>query len=404
MTRIHRATVVSVLAACGATAWAQGDGSSAQNEAELLADAASRTSLLAADGGAGRDDKGFYIGQGDAKLYVGGTMQFRYNATFRDTPSDNDDLTNGFEHRRTRLLVSGNATKELSFLVQTEFKGDGTTVLKDAWAQYKFECGWNLRIGQQKPPVVREELISDLAQLAAERSVTNTVFSQGRSQGIELNREWESFRLAFGVNDGLNADNSYYDAAKEADFAMTARAEYKASGEWKQFRDFSGWREDPLGVLIGAAAHYQSGGETGGTNDVDIFQYTADLSLEGSGWNAFGSFVGRHREEVAAEYDDFGLIIQGGVFVTDQTELFARYDVVIPDDERAGDPDSFSTISFGGSYYLIPKSHAAQIRLQVSWFIDPQSESIVSPSTTTGVLADSEGDQVAIILEYGMQF
>ncbi len=374
------------------------------NDAELLADASRRTSLLANEGAAGRDDKGFYIGQGDARLYVGATFQFRYNMTFRDTPSNSDDFTNGFENRRTRLLVSGNATKELSFFVQTEFKGDGTSILKDGWVQYKFDNGWALKIGQQKVPLLREELVADLLQLAAERSVTNAVFSQGRTQGIELNREWESFRLALGFNDGLNADNSSYDVAKEADFAFSARAEYKAAGEWKQFRDFSGWREGPFGVLIGAAAHYQAGGETGGTTDVDILEYTGDVSLEGSGWNAFAAFVGRHRDEVAADYNDFGIVLQGGVFVAEQAELYARYDVVIPDDERAGDPDAFNTISFGGSYYLVPNSHAAQIRLQISWFLDPQSESIVSTSTTTGVLSDSQGDQVSVMLEYGMQW
>lgn len=396
-------TIPFVLAACAGIATGQSQ-SARSHEAELIADASTRTSLLANEGVAGHDDKGFYIGQGDAKLYVGGTFQFRYNMTFRDTPSDSDDFTNGFENRRTRLIVSGNATKELSFLVQTEFKGDGTTIMKDAWAQYKFDNGWALRIGQQKIPLLREELVADLLQLAAERSVTNAVFSQGRSQGIELNREWESFRFAAGFNDGLNADNTYYDAAKEADFALSARLEYKAAGEWKQFRDFSGWREGPLGVLLGAAAHYQAGGETGGTTDVDIFEYTGDISLEGSGWNAFAEFVGRHRDEVAADYNDFGVIVQGGVFVADQAELFARYDVVIPDDERAGDPDAFNTISFGGSYYLVPNSHAAQIRLQVSWFLDPQSESIVSTSTTTGVLADTQGDQVSVMLEYGMMW
>jgi hypothetical protein len=372
--------------------------------AELASEAATRTSLLASEGGAGRDDKGFYIGQGDAKLYVGGSIQFRFNATFRDTDTSSSDLTSGFENRRTRLMFSGNATKQLSFLIQTEFKGDGTTNLKDAWAQYKFEGGWALRVGQQKPALLREELVSDLLQLGVERSVTNAVFTQGRTQGIELSREWESFRLAAGIHDGLNADNTYYDAAKEADFAATARVEYKAAGEWKQFRDFSGWREGPFGLLIGAAAHYQTGGETGGTTDLEVFEYTGDVSLEGSGWNAYGAFIGRHRDEVAGEFDDFGLIVQGGVFVADQVELFARYDVVIPDDERAGDPDAFNTISFGGSYYLSPNSHVAQVRFQISWFLDAQSESIVSTSTNTGVVADSQGDQVAAMIEWSLMW
>lgn len=374
------------------------------SNAELVSDAAGRPSLLASQGGFGRDDKGFYLAQGDARVYIAGMVQFRYYLNLRDTETASSDFTNGFENRRARLISFGQVDKDTSYRIQAEFRGNGNMVLQDAFASYKLGEGWKLSVGQFKLPMLREELVTDLLQLTAERSVTNAVFTQGRSQGIELAHEAASFRVSMALSDGLVTDNTDFTAAREADFAITARAEYKAAGDWNQFRDFSGWRDGPFGFLVGAAAHYQSGGESGGTANIDSFQYTADVSLEGSGWNAFGAFIGRHRDELADDLNDFGIVVQGGVFVSDQVELFARYDVVIPDSDRPSDPDTFSTLTAGATYFLVPGSHAAHLRAHVSWFLDAQSESIVPSSTTTGLLVDSQGDQVAIIIEYAMQW
>lgn len=371
---------------------------------ELAADAGTRTSLLQSEGGFGRDDRGFYIAQGDMRLYIAGMVQFRYLMTFRDTDTDADDFTNGFENRRSRLITFGQIDKDISYRIQAEYRSDGGMILQDASVAYSLGEGWRVTAGQFKLPLLREELVTDLSQLAVERSVTNATFNQGRSQGVELAYEGEAFRVSLALSDGLITDNTKVTSSREADFAVTARGEYKFAGEWKQFRDFSGWREGPLGVMLGGAAHYQAGGETGGTNDVDVLEYTTDLSLEGSGWSAYGAFIGRHRDETAGEFDDFGVVVQGGLFATEQVEIFGRYDVVIPDDARASDPDPFNTISAGATYFLIPKSRASHVRLQVAWFLDAQAESIVNTSTNNALLSDTQGDQVAVILEYAIQW
>lgn len=375
--------------------------------AEMLTDIETRSSLLDNGTGAGHDERGFFISGDDgvAKLYINGLVHFRYNMNFRgDAPASQDDFTSGFENRRTQLIFSGNLSTQLSFRTQLEFKADGSTVLKDTYVQYKFGDGWKLKLGQFKPQLLREELVGDLSQLAAERSVVNSVFTQGRSQGLELSREFEEWRIAASFTDGLSADNTDFVSSKEADLALTGRAEYKIAGGWNHFKDFSGWRGSDFGALLGGAMHYQAGGDTGATADVDILEYTADLSLVGDGWNGYAAFIGRNRDDTSDQFNDFGIIVQGGLFVSSQTELFARYDQVLPDGDRGGTGDPFNTISTGLTYFVFENSRAALFRVQGSWFLDAQSESIVSPSTSTGVLADTRGDQIAVMIEFTLRF
>ena len=49
-----------------------------------------------------------------------------------------------------------------------------------------FANGWKAQWGQFKLPLLREELVSDGKQLAADRSIPNALFTQGYSQGIQL--------------------------------------------------------------------------------------------------------------------------------------------------------------------------------------------------------------------------
>ncbi|MFN7019770.1 MAG: porin [Phycisphaerales bacterium] len=375
--------------------------------AEVLADIEARTSLLDSSATAGHDERGFFLAgaDGKARLYTSGLIQVRYILNFRnDAGGTQDEFDGGFQNRRTQLVFSGNVSEQLSFRVQTELKSDGSAELKDAYAQQKFESGWAVKVGQFKPPLLREELVGDLTQLAAERSVVNSVFNQGRSQGVEINRESDTWRLAVSFTDGLSASNTDFDSPKEADYALTSRVEWRAAGDWKQFKDFSSWRGSDFAAMLGGAFHYQSGSTFGNAVDVDILEYTFDLSVEGDGWNGYAAFVGRNQSDDLADYNDYGLIVQGGVLVTSQVELYARYDLVLADSDRGSRGDPFNTISAGLTYFLFERSHAAQFRLQASWFLDPQAESIVSASTSTGVLADTEGDQFAVMFEFGVQF
>ncbi|MDX2147155.1 MAG: porin [Planctomycetota bacterium] len=371
--------------------------------------------------------RGFFIADPvdpDVKLKISGVIQFRYVANLRDDDVGSDDeTTTGFQARRTWLIFSGDVGPKLSFMIQSEFlRTTGDLYLLDAWAKYKLAEGLSLRAGQFKLPLLREETIPNTMMLAVENSITNDVFTQSRSQGIELTHEGEQFRVYGAFSDGLKTINTDYDAANEADYALTARAEWLAAGAWSSFRDFTSFRGSEGGTLLGGAVHWQQSGRTGdnvsgNAADVDLLQYTLDATVKGDGWNLFAAFIGRNTDDARAtsSFDDFGLVAQGGVFLAEQSEVFARYDVIFPDSDRpdagptgsgAGGDDPFSTITAGFNYYLSPRSHAAKFTADVQYSLDAQadSSSIVRPNTGVSLLRDPSDGQTSLRVQFQLLF
>lgn len=413
-------TMGLVLASGAATALAAdpSDLTRAQ-QAELMADAAARTSAAPSGGWFNISD-----GSGNYNLNIGGWTQFRYVMNWRDDPESTDahdsGFTSGFEVTRTRLQLSGNVINpDLKFKIEGEFeRNDGPFVLKDAWGSYKFGNGLTLKWGQFKPGLLREDLVGDTKGLAVDRSVMHGVFRQDRSQGLELSYRGDSFGATFGFNDGLRTPNTPYTSPAEADYAFTGRLEFKWAGDWKQFDDMTSFRGSEHAGMIGLAGHYQHSGNTaamaGGVPvavpQASLFEYTVDASFEANGWNLYGAFVGRHTEPDQGDgLDDFGFVAQGGLFVTDQLEPFVRYDVVFPDDERgSGNDEDFHTITVGANYYISPESHAAKFSADVQLFLEAPSENgLVRPIANGGALAlqpSSEDTQFAIRLQFQLMF
>lgn len=359
--------------------------------AELMSDASGRESLLAA---------------GDTGPTWGGLLQFRYiwDNRAEDAP-DGNESTEGFQTARTQLWVQGTIADSWGYYVKFDFDRDGGGAgLLDAYGTYKFENDWTLMWGQFKLPFYREQNIGDQYQQAVERSTLDSTFSQGRSQGIQLGHEGESFRFKGAISDGIRSANSDI-ASESADFALTARFDWKWSGAWEQFNQFSSWRNSTGAGMIGAAAHYESGGDSVGSVDNDVFGLTADVSYEGNGWNIFGAGVWTRVDTGASsDFDDYGLLVQAGVFLNDNWELFGRVDMVIPDGDRAGD-EEFTTVTIGVSDYFIPQSVAAKLTIDLVYYLDDPSESdIVPTSTQTVLLPDTDDGQWALRAQMQLVF
>ena len=356
--------------------------------AETLADAAGRTSSLAQPGG-------------NFTVNVHGYEQFRYNWNHRDDNALPKENTIGFQNARTRVNLSGNVGNEnWGYFVQfgTGDPEDGNLFLEDAYGTYKMEGGWTIKFGQFKLPILREELVGDTFQLFADRSVLNSVFTQGRSQGIQFSYEADAFRFFGAFSDGIQTANTDFDSASEADWALTARLDWKWAGNWKQANDFTSFQNSDYFGMVGGALHWQSGGDTGAgafgtTADVDALEGTVDASIEGNGWNAYAAGIFRHVDPAGGtKLDDWGFLIQGGIFVAPQWEIIGSYDIVIPDSDNASN-DNFSTIRVGVNHYFLPESHAAKLTIDLSWFLDKQDSSIVPASTLTGLLASDNDSQ-----------
>lgn len=386
-------------AAVGLTAGAQGqtlDNSRAYS-AEVLSQAQSHTSTLAQPAA------------GD--VTVGGQIQFRWIFNSRDDNTLVEDTTTGFQTTRTKLWATGNVNEEFGYRVQGAFDRDGGTFgLEDAFVTYKVNDQSTLQWGQFKLPLLREELVSSAKQLAAERSVMNETFNQDRSQGVQWGYAGENFRFWAAFSDGVRTANTDFDSDSEADYGFTGRFEYMWSGDWKQFEDFTSWKGSAYAGMLGAAAHWQSGGNTfatgGTTDDEDLLMFTVDASAEGDGWNAFAAFVyTSFSPAVGADRDDMGFVVQGGYAFNDNWEVFGRYDVVIPEDPSAAPEDDFSSVTFGVNYYVIPQSHAAKFTADVAYFIDnPVTSVIVPTSTGTGLLGTAEDGQWALRFQFQVLF
>jgi hypothetical protein len=143
---------------------------------------------------------------------------------------------------------------------------DVVASVEEIWMQKAFEGGWAIKAGQFKPPFLREELVSFTNQLTLERSLINDTFTTKWTQGVQLEWQNDMFRVQGFYGDGLRANhvNPVTNAGtagnypggyltsfnvNETNYAFVGRAEWKAAGEWNQFKDFNSYRGDKFGAL-----------------------------------------------------------------------------------------------------------------------------------------------------------
>lgn len=384
--------------------------------AEMLADAQSRSSLLA--GGTAGHDGTFYLAsdEGAFRLNVGGLIQFRYAMSFLDE-NDPDDFATGFQSRRTQVNFSGTVHTNWSYFVEGEYQSDGGDFnLNDATIGYKMNANWTVVMGQMKAHVLREENINERYQLAVERSLTNSVFSQGRSQAIAAVYSTDSIQFIPVFSDGAGTEDTDYGttAPLQSDYAFTGRLNWKFGGDWAAFNDFTSKRGSAFAGMVGGAVHYQQSANTSnpGDTDVDVLLYTVDAQLEGDGWNFFAAFIGRTVgvDNAAGDTDftDFGFVAQAGFYLSDKDELFARYDVILPDDSRmsnsgTGDADPANTITAGWNRYIA--GHAAKFTADVQYTIDALADTaLLAPNPGANYLGSTEDGEFAIRLQMQLIF
>jgi len=363
---------------------------------DVLADADSRAGLLQ-DGLLAGYDRGFFIAgpDGDFRLRVNGRLQFRFVYNHQDDGPEDDDRWS-FENRRFRLSFSGHVfDKSWRYKIGGAFDRDGGAFqTSDVYLEKDLGNGWSLRAGQFKGPFLREYLQSAFRQLAVDRSLVSAAFNQGRSDGVQLS--WEGEQLAFyGLcSDGFgNDDTAAFD--EDTEIAITGRVEWLPAGGWKRFRDFSGWAGGGFGLLLGGAAHYEKEeyGTAAGPEEETV-TWTIDASAEFGGAGLFAAFVGRHLD--AAEQDQYGLVMQGGIFLApDKWECFVRYEW--GDDDATG--DDLSLLTAGVNRYFA--GHDLKLTLDVGYAFNAVGD--LWASSGAGWRADESGSDGQIVLRTQFQ-
>jgi hypothetical protein len=361
----------------------------AQTVEQVFQDAERRSQLLQSGGLTAGYDKGFFIGSADGKFSLKPSLAFQFRNVSTFQTGDDDDIQSGFEVRRLRPRVDGNAfSKDLTYSFQFDVsRSSGTTSLLDAWVQYKFADQWALKVGQFKESVFQEKEVSFTRQLAADRSIVDAVLGGNqtdRVQGVELSygSKDEPLRAAFAFHDGANSKNTDFQDGN-ANFGFGGRVAYKLSGDWGAYRDFTakGTKEDLL--VIGAGADFTESGDT------DVIRSTADVQWENAaGLSAFAAVHANFTEGDDSE-TDFGAVAQVGYLINPAWEVFGRYSAIFFDEEQANGEDTAHEITGGVNYFFGPDGaygHNAKLTVDLSYL----PSGFPSNQTGLGILASDE--------------
>lgn len=359
---------------------------------DVLADADTRASLLGT-GLMGGWSNGFFLASHDNRfrLQFEGLMQFRflYNYNNESPPSpfgtpNEDKHRSGFEATRTWLTFRGHVfSPDLTYLVRGNFQRDrgvtpqgGGFYLLDAFVRYHLTDEISIRFGQFKLPFTREFLVSPGHQLLVERSLVDTNMNIGRSQGIEftwmdsIQRASVAYHVGgmdnlIGQSPGVAGGNPMSTVALAADveYAWTARYEHLLAGNWRQFEDFTSPMDEEFALMLGAAMHIQrteaTGQPTFPSNPPRAnrwYGYTLDASAEWGGANAFVAFTHFYIDQPTRNINVYGVVGQGGFYVTPKIELFARYEFGKFSTNATDVPDEFKMplhlLTAGFTYYI----------------------------------------------------
>ncbi|MSR18347.1 MAG: hypothetical protein EXS00_04105 [Phycisphaerales bacterium] len=363
-----------------------------QTVADVLADADERASL-AADGATSGFKESLWIGSADGnfKMIIRGYMQVRFTFDHRSETTGVADATNnewGWEVRRTKLYFEGHML-DPSWKYKTEFTitgGESAPLLEDAYIEKSLGDGLSVRAGQFKAPYLREFNTSDTVTQFADRSTLSSFFSPGRTLGAQLSWEGDAFRISGMFANAVQTKSNYYSSGnllnlpwtstKIAQYAFAARAEWLAAGTWGQFKEYTGWCGGQFGALVGLAGEVMKKSNSQGVpatyGDIEPFVagVTTDLTLQFSGASLATWFAFRQVDPAQAGLapaNQYGVVVQGGYFLTDTVELIARYEYGSADTMPNGEAASVAVLPSNNGYSVY---NAASVGL--NWYLSKQ--------------------------------
>jgi Phosphate-selective porin O and P len=312
----------------------------------------------------------------------------------RDDSKD-EDRAAGFVLRRAKIKVKGGVpfgeSDEFKYAVGFAFSrktGDG--VLEDATIQTKIGDKFQLKLGQFRPNLLREESVSSKRQLAVERSLIAKAFNQERVRGVTLQHETERTRVAVAL---MDASTSLADGDA---WVYTARGEVLVLGDWKQVKDYTSFPDDDAALLLGASVgFFDTDPGANGTPAGTTLRWSVDVSGEMGGANVFAAVVGnRFDPDAGPVLNQFGLVAQGGVFARDTTELFTRFEF-----GDADDGETLSLLTVGANEYLV--GHALKLTVDMGYSFH-EITSFWS-SSGAGYLTDEDGQEGQFLLRTQLQ-
>ncbi|MCZ6850576.1 MAG: hypothetical protein O7F17_02930, partial [Planctomycetota bacterium] len=172
--------------------------------------------------------------------------------------------------------------------------------------------------------------------------------------------------------------------------------EWLAMGNWDQFTDFTSPNGSERGIMVGGALHYQTSEDVGGLPDIDILILTGDVSVEYDGWNAFAALVYSSTDlpTPLPDLDQTAIVVQGGYYLSDNWELFGRYEWSDFDFVPVQD---LSIFTVGATRYFA--GHNAKWTTDIGIGFDE----VTLPANITGFRTDDVGEDGQVVIRSQVQ-
>jgi hypothetical protein len=325
----------------------------------------------------------------------GGLLQARYTFNHRPELSGEAEETSRFSVPRARLILDGGLTKYLTFRVRLGTLSHGAATFEQAYADVHLGP-ISLRGGIFYLPasIADNPTPGDLQSIDYSQYALQA--SGGNSAGFGARSELGRVRMSAYLSNGVRTAFTEFADPISARLAMTTRVEARllTADGFARFDTESSYRGSDLALRLGAAFHYQQGREGGTLEHGDLEQVSADVTLEGSGFNLIcaARFLRINPDQGNTTHDP-GVSAQAGVFVHEYVELWARYDALFSDGkihsfptDQEGVRDDYQAFGLGINGYLVPRTNYA--KLQADFLYEPQkiASTWASPSDNAGTL------------------
>lgn len=256
-----------------------------------------------------------------SRIDVFGFVQFRW---MYDNHSV-DGVRHGFDVRKGVLGVKGRLAKDWSFVLSGEWTPDSSLELRDAYVDGKnlFE-GVDLRVGRFRMPFMAEWQVNEPQLLGNDYSLIAYTLGQGRSEGVQLSKEFGEFDVQVSYNNGFETENTTV-FGNEA-WGMSGRIDWKLDDR----------------VNIGGAMAYNSTDMSNGYSWTIDGRFTFTDELFG-----FASYTGQND---SGKGDAWGVLTQLGYTLEKDMVLFGQYQA----GEFTGTSEFLSIASVGLNYFFAP--------------------------------------------------
>lgn len=339
---------------------------------------------------------------GDYSFTLAGFTQGRWTINARE-PSDPSEkaVQSGFMFNRTRLIMKGHLS-DFGYFLQLNINNEGALNIQTAKASYTINDHWSIAGGKFGGYVSREDWQSPKDLLTSDYSANDHVFAFYTAYGGTSTYQADKTRLYLTLTNGFGgAHENFGDSSDPASqqISLYGRWEYQfVDSDWGIWNDLISRRGRDFGVLLGLSGGYHHSWANDNSNNVSSYgqdngQANIDLSINGSGYQIMVAGVWNYllnATSAAPSYNNWGLMVQGGVFVAPKHQLFAQYNLVTPGSDKDGYGD-YNSITVGYNFLPFEETNNWKFTAEAGYLFNSIDDSLVSPSSSLGYYASDEG-------------